>query len=95
MILNQSLLEVFLASPFGTRAFGRDVRPNVFADVLAELNGALAIFGTAKLSGAGVTASSALHRRLQDHALPSTTVVDLVVIKSVELLIDFFKLSYL
>lgn len=90
MTSHQSLVAVALGSFFGTPALSRSIRTNVCFNLFAESNGAPDIVSTAKLSGACVTDRSAVRRTLLSHALPSTSVVDLVVIGSVKVHKDFF-----
>lgn len=95
MLSQQSFFETVLGSSFGTPAFTRGIRTDVCIDLVAELNGALAMAGTAQLSGAGNTGSCALRRTLPCHALPSTSVAVLVVIGSIKKQHDFSLLPYL
>lgn len=67
-----------------------DIRVDLFADS----NGAPAIVGTAKLSGAVVTNSNALCRTLHVHALTSTSVADPSPFRSVQVHEDFSSRSY-
>lgn len=50
--------------------------------------------GTGKLSGAGVTDSSAIRRTLHNHGLPNTSAVGLVEIEFVTVLNDSTSLLY-
>lgn len=84
MSSQQSFVEAILGIPFGTRAFARGICRDVFVNLFAESNDAPVIVGAEKLSGAGVTVSSALRKTFHGHALPSTSVVDLVVIGSLK-----------
>lgn len=67
---------------------------NVFINLFAELSGAPAIVGTAELSGASVTDSSALCMILHGHELPITSALDVVVIGSVKVDENFLSLLY-
>lgn len=82
MFSNQSILESVLGSSFGSHAFDRGIRRDFSSTFFTVSNDTLAIFGTAKFSGAGVTDSRALRRTLHSHALPSMSTADLISIGS-------------
>lgn len=63
-------------------------------NLFVEWNVATAIVVTAKLSGAGVTDSSAPRRTLHCHALASTSAAELVSFMSVKVNQNFASLSY-
>lgn len=80
----QAIFDTGVDFSFGTLAFGSSVPTDVPTNVVAELNGAPAIIGTTKFSGAGVTDSSALRKANHCDAFPGTSVVTLVAVKSVK-----------
>lgn len=83
MSLKQLFFEAGLGSSFSTPTFARGIRTENCVDMFTELNGTLAMVGTAKLSNADVTDSSAPFRKLLGHARPSTSAGDLVFIGKV------------
>lgn len=73
-----SYSEAVLGSSVGTPAIARGILTDVCIDMFAESNGASAIVGKTKLSGAGASNSSALHKTLHGHALPNTSAANLL-----------------
>lgn len=94
MFSNYSIVDTFLGSSYGIPAFDGGIRSDVSVNLFAETNGASAIVDTAKLSSAGVSNSSALHRTVFGHAPSSTSAAILLVIGPVKLGDNFVSLPY-
>lgn len=83
MSFKQSICESVLDSSLGTPAFDRAIRANVFLGLCLKADGSPTIFGTATLTVAGVTDSSALCMTLHGHTISSMSAMDLVVAGSI------------
>lgn len=95
MFFKHSFFESFFCFLFCTSAFDRDICTDAHVSHIARLNVALAIIGTAKLSGVDTTDSNALRRTLHSHALPSTSAAVFVVIGFVKMDDNFSPFTYL
>lgn len=84
MSFKQSFFETIIGLIFDAPAFDRGICRGVFVNHLADSNGAPAIIGSAKLSGACVTDSSALWRTLHGRDFSGTPAMDFVVIRSLK-----------
>lgn len=94
MFYKKSIHRVVLGSSFSSPIFGRGIRKDASVNLFAASEGALDIFGIAKLSGAKVTDSSAHRRTLHGHVHTSAFAAYLVVFISVEVNGIFSALLY-
>lgn len=95
MSSKQLFFEAILDFSFGTPAFDRDIRMDFSVNLFVESDSPPAIVSIAELFGTGATNCSALHRKLQSHALSSPSAADLAVIWSVKADDKFSSLHYL
>lgn len=80
--------------PFVTAAIDCGIHMDVYVSLHAEVSGAPAILGPAKLSVSSVFVLSATRRTLHDHARPSTSAIEVVVNRSVKMNDNFSLFSY-